>query len=78
MFTLREKTASNIEAFGFYEAAKILKRQRVPFSIAYWCIFLRAPNAKKAPPCNAVQLETGKSNALRIAQFGAWLEREGK
>ena len=78
MFTLREKTASNIEVFGVFEAAKILKRQRVPFAIAYWCIFLKAPKTRKAPPCNAVQLSKGKNNALRVAQFGAWLAREGK
>lgn len=34
---------SNIEAFGHYEAALILKRKRVDFATAYALIFGRAP-----------------------------------
>lgn len=76
MFTLREKTASNISAFGIKGAAQILKRQRVPFSIAYWCIFLKAPKSLKAPPVDALTLSKGKNNTLRIAQYAAWIARE--
>jgi hypothetical protein len=43
MITKRELTQDNIRAFGIAEAAKILKKQRVPFAIAYWLIFGKAP-----------------------------------
>lgn len=75
MYSLREKTQDNIAAFGIKGAAQILKKQRIPFSLAYWLIFGSAPTQKKAPPCNAKDIEKGRNSALRIAQYGAWLGR---
>jgi hypothetical protein len=34
---------SNVEAFGHYEAAKILKKKKIPFALAYALIFNRPP-----------------------------------
>jgi hypothetical protein len=34
---------SNVEAFGYYEAAKMLKKRKVSFEQAYVLIFGRAP-----------------------------------
>jgi hypothetical protein len=56
MITKRELTQDNIRAFGIAEAAKILKRQRVPFSIAYWLIFGQAPRKLQNPPPVYVKL----------------------
>lgn len=56
MITKRELTQDNIRAFGIAEAAKILKRQRVPFAIAYWLIFGQAPRKLNNPPPVYVKL----------------------
>lgn len=32
---------SNIETFGHFEAAKILKKKKIPFALAYALIFNR-------------------------------------
>lgn len=77
MYSLREKTASNVETFGIAEAAKILKKQRIPFSIAYWLIFGTAPKSRMAPPCADKDLCKGRNSAFRVAQYGAWLQRLG-
>jgi len=34
---------SNVEVFGHYEAAKMLKKRKIPFALAYALIFNRAP-----------------------------------
>lgn len=34
---------SNVEAFGHYEAAKMLKKKKIPFALAYSLIFGRPP-----------------------------------
>lgn len=34
---------SNVEAFGHFEAAKLLKKKKIPFALAYALIFNRAP-----------------------------------
>ena len=41
--TKQELVRDNVEAFGHYEAAKKLKKARIPFAIAYWLIFGKAP-----------------------------------
>ena len=43
--TKQELVTDNIQAFGHMEAAKKLRKAGVPFSIAYWLIFGKAPNA---------------------------------
>lgn len=40
--TLRELVQDNIQTFGYYEAAKLLKK-KVCFTLAYWLIFGKAP-----------------------------------
>jgi hypothetical protein len=44
-FTLKEQIQSNIEAFGFYEAAKLL-RKKVPFTLYHFFAFGYLPRAK--------------------------------
>lgn len=34
---------SNVEAFGYFEAAKLLKKKKIPFALAYALIFNRPP-----------------------------------
>ncbi len=75
MITKTELIQDNIATFGHREAAKIAKKQKIPFSLFYFFAFGVAPKTRKAPPCNAKDLIKGRNNALRIAQFGAWLDR---
>jgi len=48
--TKQELVADNVEAFGHLEAAKKLRKAGVPFSIAYWLIFGKAPKVLAMPP----------------------------
>jgi len=41
--TKQELVADNVAAFGHMEAAKKLRKAGVPFAIAYWLIFGKAP-----------------------------------
>lgn len=72
-FSLKDKAASNIETFGHFEAAKIAKRQKIPFPIFYSLAFGKAPKTLQAPPCNSADLKL--QDALRVAQYIAWLAR---
>ena len=47
--TKQELVADNVEAFGHLEAAKKLRKAGVPFSIAYWLIFGKAPKVLLMP-----------------------------
>lgn len=77
MYSLREKTQDNISAFGVADTAKILRKQRIPFSLAYWLIFGKAPKSLQSPPCNDKDLRKGRNSAFRVSQYGAWLQRLG-
>lgn len=41
--TKQELVRDNVAAFGYMEAAKKLRKARIPFAIAYWLIFGKAP-----------------------------------
>lgn len=66
MISQRELTQDNVKVFGFHDAAKILRKRKVPFTIAYWMIFGKAPRSLPNPPCNAKDMK--QASCLRNAQ----------
>lgn len=77
MITKRELVQDNIVAFGHRDAAVIARKQKIPFAIFYFLAFGKIPPARITPPCNSSDLIKGRNSTLRIAQYGAWLNRLG-
>lgn len=50
--TKQELVAENVQMFGHTFAARTLRKSGVPFSIAYWLIFGKAPRTQHSMTYN--------------------------
>lgn len=65
MITTRELVQDNIAVHGLQWSAARMRKQGVPFAIAYWLAFGRAPKARLNPP----HAYDAPRNCLTLAQW---------